>query len=96
LKWLRDINTKKNPRDVWAKVREVIRGTCRDSGHPSDGITALVVNEHYAAMSTDVSYRAPQPQLTVTDRECFITEMSVFKLFDTLKPTATGLDSIPA
>jgi len=95
-KWLRDINTKKNPRDAWAKVRDVIRGTRRDSGHPPDGISAHVLNEHYAAISTDDDYHAPQPKLTVTDRKSFITEMDMFKLLDTLKPTATGLDGIPA
>ena len=74
-------------------MREVIRGTCRDSCH--DEITAQVLNEHYAAISADIDYRAPQPKLTVTQSKSFITEMSMFKLFDTLKPTATGLDGIP-
>jgi len=32
------LNTKKNPRDAWAKVCEVIRGTCRDSGPPPSAI----------------------------------------------------------
>ena len=48
------------------------------------------------AISRDVDYRAPQPKLTVTDRESFMTEMSMFQLLDTLKLTATDLDGIPA
>ena len=53
MKWLRNINTKQDPKEAWAKVPEVTRGTSRGSGHQPDGITAEVLNDHYAAISTD-------------------------------------------
>jgi len=96
MKWLRNINTRQDPKEAWAKVREVTRGTSRGSGHQPAGITAQVLNDHYAAISTDADYRAPKPKVTVTDRRWFSTEMDIFRLLDTLKPTATGLDGIPA
>jgi len=75
--------------------REVTRGTSRGSGHQPDGITAQVLNDHNAAISTDADYRAPKQTVTLADRRCFTTEMDTFRLLDTLKPTATGLGGIP-
>jgi len=82
--------------DAWAKVLEVIRGTRRDSRQLVDGLTAQVLNDHYAAVSTDDDFHAPEPKQTAAVHGCFITETDVFRLLDTLKPTATGLDGIPA
>jgi len=59
-------------------------------------ITAQILNEHYAAISTDMSYQPTQVKLTAAARDSLISEVYVFRLLDTLKHTATGLDGIPA
>ena len=56
----------------------------------------LILNDHYATISTDSDYRAPPQKLTAIDDRCLITEMSVFGMLDSLRSTATGLDRIPA
>jgi len=51
---------------------------------------------YYAAISTDNNYRAPMLKLTAPDNLCLVTEMDVFQMLDTLHPTVTGLDQLPA
>ena len=96
MKWLRGVNVKKNAKDAWSKVREFTRGTSGDNRLPVTGITAQILNEHYAAISTDVNYQPTQTKITVVSRDSIITEVQVFQMLDTLKSTATGLDGIPA
>ena len=55
-KWLRNIDIKKNAKDVWAKVREVVRGTGQDNNYQNEGITAQVSNDHCVAILTDCGY----------------------------------------
>jgi len=96
-KWLRKVDTTKSPKHAWMKVREVLRGTGKNCNRQVDGLTAQVMNDHYAAISTDSHYRAPHSKHTARERaDNFITEMEVFRILDTLRPTATGLDAIPA
>ena len=95
-KWLRDIDTKKSPAAAWKKVREVIHGPRRDNNQFVCGITAQILNDHYAAISTDAIYQPPPMKLTAADRDIPVSDYDVFRLLDTLKPTATGLDGIPA
>jgi len=95
-RWLRKVNTRKNPKDAWAKVREVMKGKANRAGEHIDGLTAETFNTHYAAISTDNNYRAPRLKLTAPDNLCLVTEMDVFQMLDTLHPTATGLDQLPA
>jgi len=47
-KWLRDIDTKKNAKDAWAKFREITRGTSGENRQSASGISAQILNEHYA------------------------------------------------
>jgi len=35
----------------------------------------FLLNDHYAAISTDADCLAPKPKVTVTDRRCFTTEI---------------------
>jgi len=95
-RWLRTIDTRKSAKNAWAKVREVIKGSVSRVGDQVDGLTAQVLNDHYAAISTDSDYRAPLQKLTAIDDRCLITEMTVFRMLDSLHPTATGLDRILA
>jgi len=59
-------------------------------------ISIVSMNTHYAAISTDNDYRASRLKLTAAEDSCLIMEMDVFRMLDTLRPTATGLDQIPA
>jgi len=79
-------NTRKSPKDAWAKVHEVMKGKAKRAGEHE------TFNTHYAAISTDNNYRAPRLKLTAPDNLCLVTEMDVFQMLDTLHPTATGLD----
>ena len=91
-RWLR----RKSPKEAWAEVREVIKGKGNRTDDQVDGLTAQIFNDHYAAISTDTDYSAPTRKLTAPDDCCYIIEMDVFQMLDTLRPTATGLDQIPA
>ena len=55
--WLRKVNTRKCARDAWKKVREVTGGRKRREHPDVDVITAQVLNDHYAAISTDQQYQ---------------------------------------
>ena len=74
----------------------VLRGAGNDNRHQVDGLTAEVLNKHYADISTDYDYRAPRSKHTAVGQISSITEMDTFWILDTLRPTATGLDGIPA
>jgi uncharacterized membrane-anchored protein YjiN (DUF445 family) len=56
-KWLSNINIRKNPEEFWTKVNEVLRGTCKQSDSQVERLIASVLNDRYAAMSTDASYK---------------------------------------
>jgi hypothetical protein len=80
-------------------VREVINGSARRNGDNVDGLTSETFNNHYATISTDSGYRAPRLMLTTLGNLCLITvimEVTEFRMLDTLRPTAIGLDLIPA
>jgi len=95
-KWLCKVDTRKCTKDAWTKVREVIRGSNNHASDRIDVLTPQMFNDHYAAISTDKNYRAPRPKLSASSKLCCIRKVDVFRMLDTLQPTATGLDSIPA
>ena len=63
-----------------------------------DGVDAHNLNAHYANISTDLHYTAPLRKLTAThlDYSESVTEWRIFNILDSLRPTATGLDQLPA
>ena len=69
-----------------------------NESHDVDGITAQVLNDHYAAVSTDHNYQATSRKVTVPNQDAHttVTEIEVFRILHHLRPTATGLDGIPA
>ncbi len=91
-RWLRNTDTRKRPQAAWCKVREVMHGSGMCATNPVDGITAQVLNDHYASISSDDDYRL----LTVATREDDISEWQVFRMLEKLRPTATGFDQLPA
>jgi len=52
-----------------------------------------LLNDHYASICTGSLYRCPLCKLTAVGDSCQVTE---YRLFDTLRAMATGLDDIPA
>lgn len=79
---------------MWSLVRKVTgkekrrRDTCKD-------VTVEQLNQHFANISTDLHYRSPQIKSTARYPLQLFTEYNVFRMLDTLKPTAMGLDGLP-
>ena len=89
------IGGKVDAKEMWAAVRQ-LTGRQQRAG-PIDGITAESLNNHYAAISTDLNYSSPIRKTAATPRNAqYITEFQVFKILDKLRPTAMGLDMLPA
>ena len=82
-------------RNVGQTVR-VIRGQKANYGSDVDRLTAQTLNDHYAAISTDSEYTAPILKSTAPAASLFISEITVFRMLDQLRPMATGLDAVPA
>ena len=89
------VDGKINSKGMWAAVRELTGRTQQNK--TVDGVTATSLNQHYAAISTDASYTPPSlKQTTSLPHSELLSEWEVFRLLDALRPTATGLDQIPA
>ena len=67
---LRNNDTRRNVRETWAKVREVMRGHS-SVGDPMDSsdLTADTLNKHYAVISTDANYVSTRRKHTVADKD---------------------------
>jgi len=63
----------------------------------ADGIGAETLNNHYAIISTDPDYTAPRRKFSAKPAEDeYFSEWQVFHKLERLRPTATGLDTLPA
>jgi hypothetical protein len=80
---------------MWTKVRELTKPRPKETTAPF-GITAQVLNAHYAAISTDTNYQLSLPKLSCSANNQWIDERRVFHILDHIHPTATGLDQLPA
>ena len=60
-----------------AKIREITHGTSEENRQSVSGITAQILNEHYAAISIDMSYQPTQVKLTAAPRDSLISEVCV-------------------
>jgi hypothetical protein len=93
---LRHVDGHVDAKDMWQQVKRI---TQRSSGHKSvpDGITAEMLNTHYAGVSTDKLYVPSKMKLTCSRPPSdLVTELEVFRILDRLHHTATGLDNVPA
>ena len=93
---LSKLQGKADVKDVWAAVRQL---TGRDRHQAVvDGVDAHSLNAHYASISTDHQYTPPPRKLSATLSADFesLNEWRVFEILDTLYPTSTGLDQLPA
>ena len=76
-------------KDVWAAYRQLTGRKQKTTG--VDGITAESLNQHYADISTDVSYQPPPRKHTVTNNAAdAVSEWRIFNCLDKLHATATG------
>lgn len=83
-------------RDIWSAVRQ-LTGKNKQHENRVEGISAQSLNDHYCKISTDTSYSEPARKSTANNMDIeWITEEQVFHMLDTLRPTATGLDNLPA
>ena len=81
-------------KDLWSAVRKL---TNRSKEDPiALGIDAEMLNDHYANISSDSDYISPTLKKLENFEKNTFTEYQVFHILDRLKPTATGLDGIPA
>ena len=84
-------------RETWSRVREMTRGRRRVDVAADSVLTADDLNRHYATISTDPAYVPAKRKLTAAGSDDdYFTEYDVFHMLDRLKPTATGLDGMPA
>jgi len=86
---------KADVKHTWQKIREITGRQNHSSGAPPD-VTADLLNQHYASVSTDKSYHAVESKLTCHPRCEPISEFQVFCVLDRLHHTTAGLDGIPA
>src|SRR3989442_3235214 len=85
---------------MWTKVRELTgkgRVSHSQAGIQGLNISAEQLNLHYAKISTDINYEHSSLKSSVccSDSCSLISDYSVFKYLDSLKPTASGPDQIP-
>ena len=93
---LQKFNGRVDAKDMWAAVRQLTGR--RQQPVTADGIDADCLNKHYADISTDKAYVQPPAKLIAIQDRAFdwITEYRMFRILDSLKPTAAGLDGLPA
>jgi len=85
------VNVSADARTMWTTVQQLTGWSKAANSVSSNAtITSSSLNDHYAAISDDISYTSVKSTVNHT------TEWRLFKMLDTLPPTATGLDNIPA
>ena len=83
-----------DPSQFWKAVTSFKK---QQQAQDNCGLSAEKLNNHYASVSIDKQYKPidrKQGPVQLSDNP--FTEFQVFKLLDTLKITATGLDNLPA
>jgi len=92
---LNHIEGKTDVQALWTAAKQLV--TRKQETNKLNGIMAESLNSHYAAVSTDKEYLSPPRKHTTTAAKFFyLSDWQVFRIMDTLKPTAKGLDGLPA
>jgi hypothetical protein len=86
-------STKGCAKKMWSKVNEI---TNKQKRVVTEGLDPDTLNTHYAAISADCNYQAPLLKHTCTETREWLSEYAVYSALVHLKPTATGLDGLPA
>jgi len=92
---LRSVDAVRDAKDMWDRVRDLTKHRTQEGTAPP-GITAEILNNHCAAISTDVLYQPSRLKQSCQVQHDCIDEMHVFQMLDRLRSTATGLDQLPA
>ena len=82
-------------KELWEKVRIVSGSSGTKQSNPVPGITAELLNNHYASISTDKKYIQPTRKPDGNEFQNTVEEFEVFKMLDNIKSTSAGLDGIP-
>jgi len=88
-------NVTKGGKAMWDKVNTVLKKkpVCTQS---SVSFTAEQLNNHFASVSTDSCYKPPLKKTSANPQyNNEFSESEIFHLLDRIKPTASGLDSLP-
>jgi len=89
------LNARMRIKDIWAAVRQ-LTGRRQEVGKV-DGVSAEILNEHYARISTDLSYSAPPRKCSACNRcNDIVSEWRMLTIMDKLRATVTRLDKLPA
>ena len=81
----------KNTAELWDRVRGVL-GKNKKIAAETPGVTASLLNQHYAEISTDSNYSASPLKSTAHERVNCFDEIAVFNMLDKLKSTSEDLD----
>jgi len=94
---LSHINSSGGTKDIWKAVRELTVTGHERQPCIAAGVSAESLNNHYASISTDTQYQTSERMpATANDSGDYISEWEVFNLLNRLRPTAPGLDQLPA
>ena len=91
---LRTLDSRGGSKELWAAVKKI-----KNKGQNeiiADKVDATVLNNHYATILSDSNYSKPRQKSSAALLTTPFSEYEVFKILDRLKPTATGLDKLPA
>src|ERR1051325_11334487 len=94
---LKDIDSKHAAGDMWKKVRQLQNRNASGMKKSTacDGITATVLNDYYASISTDKDYIRPDFKASAYRHTTAVSERDISFSLDRLRPTASGLDELP-
>ena len=89
-------NPCKDTKELWNRVNRVTGKTKQAPKVSTPGISAELLNTHYAKISTDPNYVEPAKKLTCVDKGVpLIEEFQIFKMLDGLAATSSGTDGMP-
>ena len=88
-----NIRSISNAGEMWQEVKK-LTGKTKKSSYPLQ-ITPNELNNHYATISSDKSYKPPPIKITVPENTHYISEQTVFFHLNKLKKTAAGNDKLP-
>ena len=91
---LRHIGNNTSSRDLWTAVNKIKNRTKNEQ--TVVGINAEILNKYYADISHDNNHVKPPYKHTTSSQMAPFSEYEIFNILDKLKPTASGLDQLPA
>ena len=75
-------------KELWEKVRTVSGSSSKKQSNPVPGITAELLNNHYASISTDKKCIQPTKKTVENEFQNTVEEFEVFNMLDNMKATS--------